>query len=145
MKIVNHKAYRNYRVLETVEAGIVLVGSEVKSVREGRVDLSPGFAKIQKGEVILKNVLIPPYQQQSKDYNPRRDRKLLLHKDQINYLAGKIAQGGNLLVPLSAYLKRNIVKVGIGLVFHATKHDHRQKLAEQDEKKRLEQELKDVY
>ena len=110
MKIVNRKAVHNYHILETLEAGVVLTGPEVKSIRGGRVDLSEGFIKIQNGQIYLKNVYMPPMQN-ILDYDQRRDRKLLLHFHQIEYLAGKVSASAVTLIPLSIYEKKNMFKV----------------------------------
>lgn len=139
MRIVNRKARYEYFITDSFEAGIVLSGHEVKSLRAGRGDLSDGFAKVQNGEVYLKNAFIPPYQNSViKDYNPKRDRKLLLHKDQIRKLVG----GTGLLIPLSIYEKRNIFKVELGIGLSKKKYDKRRAIKERDEARRIEQEIK---
>lgn len=141
MKIVNRKAFHNYHILETFEAGIVLSGREVKSVRAGRVDLSESFARINKGEVYLKNGYIYPYQGQSQNYDPKADRKLLLHKKQIGYLKAKTSTSALTLVPLSLYIKKNLIKIGIGLAGAKKKYDHKRAVKERDEKRKIAQEL----
>ncbi len=143
MKIYNKKARHQYHILDTLEAGIVLSGSEVKSLREGRVDLDLSFAKIQNGELFLKNAYIYPYQGISAEgYDPRRDRKLLMHKREINSLIGKISGSSTLLVPLSIYSTRNYIKVELALASSKKQYDHRKTIKERDEKRKLEQELR---
>ncbi len=116
MKIFNRKARMQYHILETLEAGIVLSGGEVKSIRLGRADLNDSFAKLQDGQVYLKNMFIPPYQPASvQNYDPKKDRKLLLHKNQIRSLIGKLSKGGMALLPVSIYLSHNFVKVELAL------------------------------
>src|SRR3989344_5778739 len=125
MKIVNRKARHDYFILETLEAGIVLSGQEVKSLRSGRADLSNSFARVQNGEVFLKNAFIPPYNASSiPDYNPNRDRKLLLHKTQISSLIGKNSKS-QVLIPLSIYEKRNLMKVELALCASKKRYDKR--------------------
>ena len=139
MKLYNKKARFNYTILSSFEAGIVLSGQEVKSLRLGRGDLSDSFAKIQKGEVFLKNAFIPPYQNSAiRDYDPKKDRKLLMHKEQIKSLIG----GSNLLVPLSIYEKRNFFKVDLGIAVSKKKFDKRRAIKERDQLRKLEQELR---
>jgi SsrA-binding protein len=111
MRIVNRKAFHNYFIIEKLEAGIVLTGFQVKSVRAGRVDLSDSFARIEHGEAVLKNLYIHPFQSPPEGYNDRADHKLLLHKKQIDYLSGKSSQGGVNLIPLVIYEKRNIFRL----------------------------------
>lgn len=145
MKIVNKKAHFNYQILETLEAGIVLSGAEVKSIRSGRVDLSESFAKIQNGQVFAKNIYINPYLGVRVDtYNPRKDRKLLLHKKQIEMLNGKMSKGGMALIPLSLYFTRNLVKVELGLGQSKKKFDKRKTIKERDELRQLEHDIKSI-
>lgn len=141
MRIFNRKAKLNYHILESLEAGIVLSGFEVKSIRAGRVDLSDSFAKIQNGEVILKNAYIYPFQSQYKDYDPKHDRKLLVHKKQINTLIGKTSKSAVTLIPLSIYEKRNFFKVELALAASKKKFDKRRAIKEKDQQRKLEQEM----
>jgi SsrA-binding protein len=141
MRIVNRKARHNYHILESLEAGIVLSGFEVKSIRAGRVDLQDAFAKIQNGEVILKNVYIYPFQDPSRDYDPRHDRKLLLHKKQISSLIGKTAKAAITLIPLSIYEKSNFFKVELAVAASKKKYDKKKAIKEKDEQRRVEQEI----
>lgn len=112
----NRKAHFDYHILETFEAGVALLGTEVKSIREGRVNLRDSFGKIEGGEVYVFNVNISPYSHRGyADHEPLRKRKLLLHKDEIRKLIGKTAERGFTLVPLSLYFKNGRVKVALGL------------------------------
>ena len=141
MKLHNKKANFNYQILESFEVGIVLSGQEVKSLRLGRGDLSDSFAKVQNGEVFLKNAFIPPYQNAVvKDYDPKRDRKLLMHKDQIRGLVGST----NNLIPLSIYEKHNFFKVDLGIATYKKKFDKRRVIKARDEKRKIEQDLRGV-
>ena len=118
MKVIdtNKKAYFDYDILETIEAGISLEGSEVKSVKLGNARLRDGFCQLSDGEVWLKNCYIAPYEKSNAFApEPRRNRKLLLHRAEINKLEGKIRQKGLTIVPTKLYFVRNKVKVEIGL------------------------------
>ncbi len=141
MKINNKKARFNYQIIESFEAGIVLTGQEVKSLRLGRGDLSDSFARVQNGEVYLKNAFIPPYQNAViKDYDPKRERKLLLHRDQIRSLMGST----NHLIPLSIYEKNNMFKVDLGVGASKKQFDKRKTIKERDEKRKIEQDLRGI-
>jgi SsrA-binding protein len=144
MKIFNRKAKHNYHILESFEAGIVLTGFEVKSIRAGRVDLQDAFAKIQNGEVILKNAYIYPFQTQVRDYDPRHDRKLLLHKKQISTLIGKTSKAAVTLIPLGIYEKRNFFKVELAIAASKKKYDKRKAIKAKDEQRKVEQEMGDA-
>lgn len=139
MRIVNRKARYDYFISDSFEAGIVLSGHEVKSLRSGHGDLSDSFARIQNGEVFLKNAFIPAYQNAAiKDYDPKRDRKLLLHKDQIRRLVGSTDH----LIPLSIYEKKNFFKVELGIGTSKKKYDKRRAIKARDEQRKIEQELR---
>lgn len=143
MKILNKKARFNYHIMEAMEAGIILNGPEVKSVRSGRVDFSDSFARVQDGQVYLKNMFIPPYQGGVPDgYNPKRDRKLLLHRKQIQELIGKTSKSAVTLVPLSIYETRNMFKVELALAASKKNFDKRRAIKAKDEQRRIEQEIK---
>ncbi len=143
MKIQNKKAHFNYNILETMEVGIVLSGPEVKSIRGGRVDFSDSFARIQGAEVFLKNMFIPPYQGGVPDgYNPKRDRKLLLHRKQIDELILKTSKASVTLVPVSIYQTRNMFKVELGIAQSKRQFDKRRAIKARDEQRRIEQEIK---
>lgn len=145
IKIVakNKKARFNFEILETFEAGIELKGTEVKSVRMSKINISDGYASIDNGEVYLKQVHISPYEQGNIfNVDPLRVRKLLLHKHEIKNLIGEMGQKGYTLVPLKVYLKRGKVKVEIGLAKGKKTYDKREALAKKDSERRLQRELK---
>lgn len=143
MRIVNKKALHNYHILERVEAGVVLSGSEVKSIRAGRVDLGEAYVRILNGEAYLVNANIPRYQQTSqKDYDAQGSRKLLLHKSQIDSLMGKTTGQGVTMVPVSIYEKNNRFKVEVGLAKSKKEFDKRNIIKERDHRRRVEQELR---
>jgi SsrA-binding protein len=137
--IINRKARHEFTISETVEAGVVLSGGEVKSIRLGRVDLSDGFVRIYNNEATLKNVFIPPYQG-IQNYNPKQDRRLLLHKKQILTFMGRLSSGGVSLIPTALYTKNNFIKVELGLATVKSKHDKRREIKKRDEQRNLEQE-----
>jgi SsrA-binding protein len=129
----NRKARYNYSIQDVFEAGIVLTGTEVKSLRLGRASLVDGFATIDDGEVFLRNVHIPEYDQGSwTNHEPRRVRKLLLHRSEIGRLIGKTKESGLTLVPLSLYFSDGKVKVEIALAAGKKSYDKRQDLAKRD-------------
>jgi SsrA-binding protein len=129
----NRKARHDYAVLDVFEAGVMLTGTEVKSLRLGRASLVDGFATIDDGEVFLRNVHIPEYEQGSwTNHEPRRTRKLLLHKDEISRLIGKTRESGLTLVPLSLYFSNGKVKVELALARGKRSYDKRQDLARRD-------------
>lgn len=139
VKIVsdNRQARFLYEILETFEAGIALVGTEVKSIRAGKVNLRDGYGLVRNGEVWLINVHISPYEASGQYFNhdPRRSRKLLLHRKEINKLIGQIEQKGLTLVPLKMYLKGSNVKVTLALGKGKKLHDKRESLKrKQDER-----------
>lgn len=143
MKILNKKAFHNYHILERIEAGIVLSGSEVKSIRAGRLDLGESHVRILNGEAYLVNANIPRYQETNeKEYDGQRSRKLLLHKDQINSLIGKTSGKNTTLVPVSIYEKNNKFKVEVGLAKSKKEFDKRKVIKERDHIRRVEQELR---
>jgi SsrA-binding protein len=129
----NRKARHDYAVLDTFEAGLVLTGTEVKSLREGRASLVDGFALIDNGEVFLHGVHIPEYTQGTwTNHEPRRVRKMLMHRAEINRLIGKIREGGLTLVPLQLYFSDGKAKVEIALARGKKSYDKRQDLAQRD-------------
>jgi SsrA-binding protein len=112
----NRKAFHDYHLLETFEAGVVLLGTEVKAIREGRVNLRDSFARVEAGEVFLYNVNISPYSHRGyADHEPLRRRKLLLHREEIRKLIGKTVEKGMTLVPVRLYFKDGRVKVAVSL------------------------------
>lgn len=129
----NKKATHDYFILEKYEAGIVLKGTEIKSIRQGKVNLRDSFARIIKGEIFLMNMHISPYTHGNVfNHDPLRDRKLLLHKKEIARLAGKVAQKGLALVPLSLYFKNSRVKVELALVKGKKLYDKREDIKKRD-------------
>jgi SsrA-binding protein len=140
----NRQARFRYEILETYEAGIELRGTEVKSIREGRVNLRDGFALIRDGEAWLLNVHISPYQSSSLYFNhdPLRNRRLLLHRQEIRKLIGKVEQEGLTLVPLKMYLKRGFVKISLGLGKGKKLHDKRETLKERQDKRDMARAMK---
>jgi SsrA-binding protein len=129
----NKKARHDYAIVDTYEAGIALTGTEVKSLRLGRASLVDGFATIDDGEVWLRNVHIPEYEQGSwTNHEPRRTRKLLLHRGEILRLIGKTKESGLTLVPLSLYFSSGKVKVELALARGKRSYDKRQDLARRD-------------
>ncbi|PSN20392.1 SsrA-binding protein [filamentous cyanobacterium CCP5] len=143
----NRQARYQYEILETYEAGIALRGSEVKSIRAGKVNLRDGFAQVRDSEVWLHNVHISPHSGTNQAYNheAKRSRKLLLHRDEIRKLIGKTEQKGLTLVPLKMYLKRGYVKVNLALVRGKKLHDKRESLKRKQEKREIERALKGSY
>ena len=137
--IRNKKARVNYEVLEQVEAGIALTGSEVKSLRNGKASLEEAYAVIRDGEVFLRSCNISPYPQAGyAQHEPTRERKLLLHRREIRKLAGKVTQKGLTLVPLKMYFnERGIVKVLIGLVRGKKLHDKRETIKRRDQQREI--------
>jgi SsrA-binding protein len=129
----NRKARHDYSILDVFEAGVMLTGTEVKSLRLGRASLLDGFATIDDGEIFLRNVHIPEYEQGSwTNHEPRRVRKLLLHKEEIDRLIGKTKESGLTLVPLSLYFSAGKVKVELALARGKRTYDKRQDLARRD-------------
>jgi len=143
MRIVNRKARFKYQILEKVEAGIVLTGADIKSIRAGRADLSESFAKIKDGEVFLMNAHINPWMGSQKFQDSRRDRKLLLHRKQILAWQGKMSGGKLAVVPLSIYIKNNLAKVQLALAKSKAKFDKRATLKKKAIDRDIERELKD--
>jgi SsrA-binding protein len=138
----NRKARHDYSVLDTYEAGVMLTGTEVKSLRLGRASLVDGFATIDDGEVFLRNVHIPEYEQGSwTNHDPRRVRKLLLHRAEIERLIGKTKESGLTLVPLSLYFSQGKVKVELALARGKRSYDKRQDLARKDADREVQRAL----
>jgi SsrA-binding protein len=140
---VNRKAYHNYHVHENLEAGIVLKGSEIKSIREGKVNLSDAYAKPENGELWLYNSHIASYDAASYNtHEPTRPRKLLLHRKEINTLAGKVTQKGLTLVPLRLYIKHGVAKVDLGVAKGKKAYDKREAIARRDADREVERAMK---
>ncbi|MCV7089446.1 SsrA-binding protein SmpB [Mycobacterium interjectum] len=138
----NRKARHNYSIEELYEAGVALQGTEVKSLREGHASLADAFATVDDGEVWLRNLYIPEYQHGSwTNHDPRRNRKLLLHRQQIDRLVGKIRDGNLALVPMSLYFSEGKVKVELALARGKRAYDKRQDMARRDANRELHREL----
>jgi len=136
---VNRKARHDYEILETYEAGIVLSGGEIKSIRAGRIQLRDGYAHIKEGEAWLENVHISPYEQAKRENPPpARRRKLLLHRQEISRLIGKTQERGLTLVPLEVYLSRGRAKVRIALARGRRQYDKRRAIAEREARRESE-------
>ena len=136
----NRRAFFNYQVDEKVEAGVALTGSEIKSVREGRIDLRDGYAKIDRGEAWLRNVRIARWPQASawEPDDPMRVRKLLLHRGQIDHLAAATSQRGYTIVPLRLYLKDGRAKVELALAKGKRQYEKRQVIKEREAAREME-------
>jgi SsrA-binding protein len=140
---VNRKATHEYSILLTIEAGIVLVGTEVKSLRQGKANLVDGYAKIENGEVWLVNAHISEYTQGNiNNHDPRRDRKLLLNKNEIRKLIGKTREKGLTLIPLRLYFKNGKVKVELALAKGKKVYDKRRDIAKKDFQREQERRIK---
>ncbi|AEB75259.1 SsrA-binding protein SmpB [Clostridium botulinum] len=140
----NRKAYHEYFIEETFEAGIALVGTEVKSIRGGKANLKDSYASIKNGEVFVCNMHISPYEQGNIfNKDPLRERKLLLHKSQINTLLGYTAQQGYTLIPLSLYLKKGRVKVALGVAKGKKNYDKRDAIAAKSAKRDIDRQMKE--
>ena len=139
----NKKVYHDYFLLEKYEAGISLAGTEVKSLRMGKGSIKESFIRIENGEIILYGMHITPYEKGNIfNKDPLRERKLLMHRYEINKLKGKIQEKGYTLVPLQVYFKGSIVKVEIGLARGKKLYDKRADIAKKDQRRELEKEFK---
>ncbi|MGD8537225.1 MAG: SsrA-binding protein SmpB [Candidatus Aminicenantes bacterium] len=140
----NKKAYFNYEILETYEAGIVLVGSEVKSIREGRISLKESYAEIKDGEIFLVGCHISPYEASNRfNHDPLRERKLLLHRREIKRLTGKTQERGLTLVPTKVQINdKGKVKVEIALAKGKRAYQKREAIRERDRDREMQAELK---
>jgi SsrA-binding protein len=136
----NRKARFNYQIIATVEAGIALHGSEVKSLREGKVQIADAYAVVEDGQVMLKNLHISPYKQTGiEGQDPIRTRRLLLHRTEIRKLTAKTEQQGQTLIPLSIYFKGKLAKVELALAIGRKKYDKRQAVAKAEADRRIKQ------
>ena len=146
IKIVaeNRRARHEYHIHETFEAGIVLTGTEIKSLRGGRANLTDSYAKVENGELFLISAHISPYEQGNRfNHEPRRNRKLLMHKSEILRLLGKTREKGYTLVPLKLYLSHGLAKVELALASGKDLYDKRQSAAEHDAKREVDRVMRD--
>jgi SsrA-binding protein len=143
---VNRRARHEYEISDTFEAGIVLTGTEIKSIRAGKANLADAYARVEKGEAWLIGAHIAPYEAGNRyNHEPRRDRKLLLHRSEIDQLMGRAAAKGLTVVPLRLYLTdKGRAKVELGLARGKQLHDKRRAIAERDMRRDLERELADA-
>lgn len=140
----NRKARHDYHVHESYETGIVLTGTEVKSLRAGKANLKDAYAKIEKSELMLHNVHISPYDAGNRfNHEPLRTRKLLMHRSEIDKLIGKTQEKGYTLVPLKMYFVRGMAKLQLGLVTGKKNYDKRQDMAERDAKREIDRAFRD--
>ena len=135
----NRRARRNYTVVETVEAGLALQGSEVKSLRDGKLDLKDSYATVRGGEAYLVGAYIAPYEfARDGGHDPERERKLLLHRRELDRIAGQVAEKGLTLVPLQVYFKEGKAKVELGLAKGKTSYDKREAIKERDHEREMD-------
>jgi len=137
----NRKALHDYFIIDRFETGIVLKGTEVKSLRQGLANLQDGYALLRNGEVWLLGMHISPFEKGNiNNHDPKRDRKLLMHKREIRRLLGKVAEKGLTLVPMRVYFKNNIVKIEVGLAQGKKSYDKREAIKERESKRQLQRE-----
>lgn len=140
----NRKAYHDYFVEDRIEAGIILTGTEIKSIRAGRANLKDSYARIENGEVWLHQMHISPYEQGNRfNHEPLRKRKLLLNRKEIDKLWGKLQLQGLTLIPLKIYLKHGLAKIELGVCRGKKAYDKRDDIAERDAKREIERHLRD--
>jgi len=139
----NRRARHDYEVLDTFEAGIALLGPEVKSLRNGKASLTDGYALIRRGEVFLANVHVGPYEKAWRENaDPRRERKLLLHRAEISRLEGRVAERGLTLIPLQLYFKHGRAKVELGLCRGKRRYDKRESIRQRESERDLQRALR---
>lgn len=142
----NRRAHHEYFILETIEAGIALTGTEVKSLRQGKANINDAFARVDSGECILYDMHISPYDFGNRfNPDPRRPRKLLLHKKEILKLHGEIREKGLTLVPLKLYFVRGMVKVELGLAKGKKLYDKRDDIAKKEANRKIDRAIKEFY
>ncbi len=140
----NRKARHEYAVIDTIEAGIVLKGTEIKSIRNHRINLKDGYAGISQNEIWLYNVHISPFEEGNQfNHDPVRRRKLLLHRKQIDRLIGEVQQSGVTLVPLKVYIKDGVAKVLLGLAKGKKQYDKRETIKRREQERRIRRDFKD--
>lgn len=143
--VTNKRAFHEYTILEKVEAGLALQGTEVKSVRAGNVDMRDAYARAQGGEIWLWNMHVNPWEQGNIwNHEPRRARKLLLHTREIGRLAGKAGEAGATLIPLRLYDRRGHIKVELALAKGKKTYDKRHAISERDAKREMDRAIKDA-
>ena len=141
--VSNRKARYEYEIVDQIEAGLVLVGSEVKSLRAGRANLGDAYAKVIKGEVWVIGMHISPYKEAtSQNHDPLRERKLLLHRSEIKKLFRRVEEKGFTLIPLRLYFRKNIAKIELGIVRGKRQYDKKVAIAQKDAKREMEREQK---
>ncbi len=140
----NKKAYFDYEIIEKYEAGLVLIGQEVKSIKGGHISLTGSYVVFQQNQPYLIGAKVPPYQPKNApaDYNPEQSRKLLLNKKEINYLAGKSKTKGFSLIPLKVYEKHGRIKLEFGLAKGKKKYDKKEKIKKRDVEREIQRSLK---
>lgn len=135
----NRKARHDYEIIDTIETGIILLGTEVKAAREGKINLTDAYARIKKQELWLIGMHISPYSKSDKEnHDPLRDRKLLVHRLQVKRLNRQVEEKGVTLIPLRIYFNRHLIKVELGLARGKRKYDKRAAIAERDQKRDLD-------
>ena len=140
---LNRRARHEYAISETLEAGLVLTGTEIKSIRAGKANLADAYARIEHGEAWLVGAHIAPYEQGNRyNHEPLRTRKLLLHRDQISELIGMTQARGLTLVPLRLYIRNGMAKIELAIARGKKSHDKRRTIAERDQRRELEREAK---
>lgn len=140
----NKKAYHDYFIEETFQVGMVLTGTEIKAIRQGKIQLKDSFARIQQGEIFLWNVHIAPFEQGNRfNHEPERIRKLLLKRKEINQLIGKTKESGYSLIPLSVYLQNGFAKMELGLAKGKKNYDKRETLKQKDAQRDIHRALKE--
>jgi SsrA-binding protein len=142
----NRKARHDYEIIDSLEVGIVLVGTEVKAIREGKVNLKDSYARIRDGELWLIGTHISPYSKSdSESHDPLQDRKLLVNRKELKKLNRQIEEKGVTLIPLKMYFKRHLIKLELGLARGKRKYDKRAAIAERDMKRDMERQNKSTY
>ena len=142
----NPTAYHNYIIEDKIETGIVLSGTEIKSIRNGKINLKDTYAQIKNGEIFVIGMHISPYEQGNIfNHDPMADRKLLLHKYEINKLQGAVTKDGLTIVPLKVYFKGSLVKVDIGIAKGKKLYDKRQDIAKKDQKREAERDFRQSF
>jgi SsrA-binding protein len=144
--VTNRQAFHEYHILESVEAGVALQGTEVKSIRAGNVNLRDAYARAENGEIWLWNAHIAPFEQGNRwNHEPRRPRKLLLHTREIGRLTARAGESGNTMVPLRLYDKRGKIKLELALGKGKRQYDKRAAIAERESKREIERTIKEAY